>query len=220
TEASAAKAIAAACGYLPLALRIAGARLADDPELTVTDLAILLSDESRRLDELAVGQASIRSRLGAAAQGVSATARHALALLAGGQGHSAAAATEAFSEDPRMNKVARELADAGLLDQVAGNGNHASRHYGNGDGYDGSAYDGSAYDGNGNHGYGRSYQVHPLVRAYARDLLAAADPGFAGSATGRLLESGWLPHSGRASSRRMTTRVCERRMTSPNPARS
>jgi DNA-binding SARP family transcriptional activator len=205
TEAGAAKAIATACGYLPLALRIAGARLADDPELTVTDLAILLSDESRRLDELAVGQASIRTRLAAAAHGVSATARHALALLAGGQGRAAGAA---FSEDPKMNKVARELADAGLLDQVAGNGNHASDNHGSG------------HHGNGNHGYGRSYQVHPLVRAYAHDLLAAADPGFAGSATGRLLESGWLPHSGRASSRRITTRVCERRTTSPNPARS
>ena len=39
TELEAARAIAAACGHLPLALRIAGARLADDPELTVTDLA-------------------------------------------------------------------------------------------------------------------------------------------------------------------------------------
>ena len=46
TEVEAARAIASACGHLPLALRIAGARLADDPELTVTDLAALLSDEA------------------------------------------------------------------------------------------------------------------------------------------------------------------------------
>ena len=46
TEADAARAIAAACGNLPLALRIAGARLADEPDLTVTELAGLLSDEA------------------------------------------------------------------------------------------------------------------------------------------------------------------------------
>jgi hypothetical protein len=150
TEADAAKAIAAACGYLPLALRIAGARLADDPELTVTELALLLSDESRRLDELTVGQVSVRTRLGTAAFGVSDPARYALVLLANGQG----TAIEIFSDDPRTNKAAPELADAGLLDQVSGNGSH---------------------------GNGRGYQLHPLVRAYAGELLAA-NPGLADSA--------------------------------------
>ncbi len=69
TEAEAARAIAEACGHLPLALRIAGARLADEPDLTVTELAELLADEGRRLDELTVGNVSMRSRLGTAAHG-------------------------------------------------------------------------------------------------------------------------------------------------------
>jgi DNA-binding SARP family transcriptional activator len=121
TEAAAARAIAAACGNLPLALRIAGARLAGNPELTVTQLALLLSDDSRRLDELAVGQASVRTTIAAAAQGISAQARHAFTLLAAGHQDSADSAIAAI-EDPAANNVAAELADAGLLDRMAGYG--------------------------------------------------------------------------------------------------
>ena len=54
-------AIAAACGHLPLALRIAGARLAEDPGLALAALASGLADESSRLDELEVGDASVRT---------------------------------------------------------------------------------------------------------------------------------------------------------------
>ncbi|HEX7995432.1 MAG TPA: hypothetical protein VF506_16030, partial [Streptosporangiaceae bacterium] len=122
TEAAAARAIAAACGNLPLALRIAGARLAGNPELTVTELAHLLSDDSRRLDELAVGQASVRTTLAAAAQGVSAAARNALALLAAGHQDSADSAITAWIQGPGANNIAPELADAGLLDRIGGQG--------------------------------------------------------------------------------------------------
>src|SRR5260221_4144309 len=74
-EADAARSIASACGYLPLALRIAGARLADAPELTMADLASLLVDERRRLGELEVGDVSMRTRLGTVAKAVSGQAR-------------------------------------------------------------------------------------------------------------------------------------------------
>ncbi len=57
------------------------ARLADDPGLSMTELACLLADERRRLDQLEVGQTSVRTQL-AAAQAVSGPARQALALLA------------------------------------------------------------------------------------------------------------------------------------------
>jgi DNA-binding SARP family transcriptional activator len=164
TETTAARAIAIACGNLPLALRIAGARLADDPELSVTELALLLSEESRRLDELAVGQASIRTMLVAAMQGVSAPARHALELLAAGQQDPASS----LLAHPGANNLAVELADAGLLDRIAG---HSDR-------------------------------LHPLVKAYAEELLAPER----------------LPHSDPASSNRITTRVGDRRTNSANPA--
>src|SRR5258706_2276471 len=81
-EADAARSIASACGYLPLALRIAGARLADAPELTTADLASLLVDERRRLGELEVGDVSMRTRLGTVAKAVSGQARAPLALPA------------------------------------------------------------------------------------------------------------------------------------------
>jgi hypothetical protein len=38
--------------------------------------------------------------------------------------------------------------------------------------------------------------MHPLVRAYAGELLATANPGIVGAATGRLLASGWLELAG------------------------
>jgi len=48
----------------------------------MTELACLLADERRRLDQLEVGQTSVRTQLAAAAQAVSGPARQALALLA------------------------------------------------------------------------------------------------------------------------------------------
>ena len=145
TEVEAARAIAAACGHLPLALRIAGARLADDPELTVTDLAGLLSDESRRLDELTVGGASVRTRLGTAARGVSDPARHALALLAAADsGEKPGSVIVTLLDDADAGKLAPELVGAGLLHRVSGDGRN-----------------------------GRSYRLHPFVQAYAGELSSA-----------------------------------------------
>ncbi|OLB82742.1 MAG: hypothetical protein AUI14_00135 [Actinobacteria bacterium 13_2_20CM_2_71_6] len=49
------------CGGLPLAVRIAGARLRARPGWTPTDLAARLADERRRLDELRLGDLAVRS---------------------------------------------------------------------------------------------------------------------------------------------------------------
>jgi tetratricopeptide (TPR) repeat protein len=49
------------CGCLPLAVRIAGARLATRPAMTLTALAERLSDERRRLGELAAGDVGVRT---------------------------------------------------------------------------------------------------------------------------------------------------------------
>ena len=53
--------VAAWCGCLPLALRIAGARLAARPSWPVRELADRLSDTRRRLDELRFGELGVRS---------------------------------------------------------------------------------------------------------------------------------------------------------------
>ncbi|NWF28790.1 tetratricopeptide repeat protein [Streptomyces sp. PKU-EA00015] len=53
--------LSALCDCLPLALRIAGARLATKPGLTVRGLVERLSDQRRRLDELSPSQGGVRA---------------------------------------------------------------------------------------------------------------------------------------------------------------
>jgi DNA-binding SARP family transcriptional activator len=53
--------VVAWCGCLPLALRIAGARLAARPTWPMRELADRLSDTRRRLDELRFGELGVRS---------------------------------------------------------------------------------------------------------------------------------------------------------------
>ncbi|MFG2642564.1 BTAD domain-containing putative transcriptional regulator [Streptomyces sp. NPDC048370] len=63
-EPLAAARILASCGNLPLAIRIAGARLATRSRLPLKVLADRLADERRLLDELAVGDLAVRSTIG------------------------------------------------------------------------------------------------------------------------------------------------------------
>ncbi|GAA0583099.1 helix-turn-helix domain-containing protein [Kribbella sandramycini] len=56
-------ALAEACARLPLALRIAGSRLATRREWSVADLARRLADSNRRLSELRVGESSVLTSL-------------------------------------------------------------------------------------------------------------------------------------------------------------
>jgi DNA-binding SARP family transcriptional activator/tetratricopeptide (TPR) repeat protein len=60
-EPAAAAAIARMCGGLPLALRVAAARLAKRPDWTVADLAQRLAGNRRRLDELGVDNLDVRA---------------------------------------------------------------------------------------------------------------------------------------------------------------
>jgi DNA-binding SARP family transcriptional activator/Flp pilus assembly protein TadD len=60
-EPDAAISVVELCAGLPLALRIAGARLAARPHWRVRDLADRLSDAASRLDELVVGDLSVRA---------------------------------------------------------------------------------------------------------------------------------------------------------------
>lgn len=62
-EPEAAQRISELCGGVPLALRAAGAKLLARPHWPLKTLAKRLSDEHRRLDELAVGDLAIRSSL-------------------------------------------------------------------------------------------------------------------------------------------------------------
>jgi DNA-binding SARP family transcriptional activator/Tfp pilus assembly protein PilF/DNA polymerase III delta prime subunit len=62
-EPAAAAAVAEWCGWLPLALRIAGARLAARPAWPVGALAERLADAQGRLDELEVAEVGVRASL-------------------------------------------------------------------------------------------------------------------------------------------------------------
>jgi DNA-binding SARP family transcriptional activator len=60
-EPEATRQVLAACAGLPLAIRIAGARLATRASWTIQTLARRLADERRRIDELKVGDLAVRA---------------------------------------------------------------------------------------------------------------------------------------------------------------
>ncbi|MET8825593.1 BTAD domain-containing putative transcriptional regulator [Streptomyces sp. NPDC004610] len=70
------------CGRLPLAVRIAGARLAARPHWTPARLAARLGDERRRLDELRAGDLEVRASLGLGYADLDAQEQRALRRLA------------------------------------------------------------------------------------------------------------------------------------------
>ncbi|MEU6788360.1 BTAD domain-containing putative transcriptional regulator [Nonomuraea angiospora] len=69
------------CGYLPLAVRIAGARLTGNSQRRLAELNAALRDQRRRLDELAAEDLEVRTVLASADQCLSAPAREAYRLL-------------------------------------------------------------------------------------------------------------------------------------------
>lgn len=60
-EPDAARAVVAQCGYLPLAVRIVGARLAVRPQWTIASFAARLADEKSRLDVLETGELGVKT---------------------------------------------------------------------------------------------------------------------------------------------------------------
>ncbi|WP_419993714.1 BTAD domain-containing putative transcriptional regulator [Streptomyces boninensis] len=80
-DATAAARITRQCGHLPLALRIAGARLATRPHLSAARLADALADERRRLDELVAGDLEVRASVSLSYEALPPESRRALRLL-------------------------------------------------------------------------------------------------------------------------------------------
>jgi DNA-binding SARP family transcriptional activator len=80
-EPVAAQAIVDYCCGLPLALRIAGVRLASRPHARLSWLADRLASEQRRLDELAVGDLDLRRSLAAGGDALPQQARRAWQML-------------------------------------------------------------------------------------------------------------------------------------------
>ncbi|MCA2228989.1 AfsR/SARP family transcriptional regulator [Nonomuraea aurantiaca] len=80
-EPQAAASILRACGRLPLAIRIAGARLSARPAWPLSDFAARLKDTRRRLDELALGQQTVRANFAVSYDALTAVARRTFRLL-------------------------------------------------------------------------------------------------------------------------------------------
>lgn len=99
------------CGGLPIALRIAGSRLAGRPEWTVDYLVGLLEDEQERLDRLHAGDLAVRSVFAIGFDGLPEAARLTL------RGLGALSAPD-FADwvTERLGGQAEALVDAGLLE--------------------------------------------------------------------------------------------------------
>ncbi|GAA2894782.1 BTAD domain-containing putative transcriptional regulator [Streptosporangium fragile] len=148
-ERESAAALAELCGHLPLALRIAGARLAARPHWTVDQLVGRLEDETRRLDELKHGDLGIRASISLTYESVSEDARRLFRRLAilEFRHFSGWVAAALLDRDPAdAQDLLDDLADTQLIEAVdAGYGVHGQ------------------------------YRFHDLIRVFARERLAAEE---------------------------------------------
>jgi tetratricopeptide (TPR) repeat protein/transcriptional regulator with XRE-family HTH domain len=118
-EPAAARAIVNWCGRLPLAVRIAGARLLARPRWPLVHLAGRLGDERRRLDELAVGDLEVRASVALTYQGLDRRQRRAfcrLGLLEASDFSAWAAAALLDLELLQAEELLEALVDARLLE--------------------------------------------------------------------------------------------------------
>nr|WP_240929488.1 AfsR/SARP family transcriptional regulator [Streptomyces coryli] len=159
--------LAAHCGHLPLALRIAAARLVVRPHWTVRDLAERMADERHRLDELAHGDLEVRASVRLGHRFLDPAAARAFTLL--GLLH-----TPDFAPWPvaallgtlpsGAEEVLDRLADARLVEVASRDGAGQSR-----------------------------YRCHDLVRLYARERAGALPAAERREALGRLFAAAlWL----------------------------
>lgn len=140
--------LALACGRLPLALRIAAARLLSRPEWSIETYASRLSESSHRLAELAVGEVSVAASLEISYAAMPAEAQRAFRLcsLISAYDFDPAPACALLDRDPATTqRLLEDLVDANMLQTAVSDD-----------------------------GVGR-YHYHDLLRLHAGDL-AAADP--------------------------------------------
>ncbi|MFE7131608.1 ATP-binding protein [Streptomyces sp. NPDC057638] len=117
-EAQAARDLADRCGRLPLALRIAGQRLAVRPEESLAKLATLLGHEERGLDLLQAGDLKVRTAFALSYQRLDTVSRRLLRRGALAAGTSVSPETAALLADIPLRDARlrlEELCDGGLL---------------------------------------------------------------------------------------------------------
>lgn len=149
-QSEAAAEVAEHCGHLPLALRIAGARLSARPHWTIQQLVERLADESRRLDELRHGDMGIRPSISLSYESTGEQARQlfrrlALLDLPLFSGWMSAALLD--MPLPQAEDLLDDLVNAQLI-EITGTGSGVHSHY----------------------------RFHDLIRVFARERLAAEEP--------------------------------------------
>ncbi|WP_128431704.1 AfsR/SARP family transcriptional regulator [Streptomyces cyaneus] len=122
SEREAALDVVAACGFLPLAIRIAASRLAARRTWTVSVLAAKLADERRRLDELQAGDLAVKAtfELGYGALDAAQARAFRLLGLADGPDISLAAAAAVLDLPVEETEdLLESLVDTSLLESAA-----------------------------------------------------------------------------------------------------
>ncbi|MFI1094576.1 BTAD domain-containing putative transcriptional regulator [Streptomyces sp. NPDC020917] len=121
-ERQAALDVVGACGFLPLAIRIAAARLAARRTWTVSVLAGKLADHRRRLDELRAGDLAVKATFALGYGQLSAEQARAFRLLslADGPDISLDAAAAILDRDPyEAEELLEALVDISLIESAA-----------------------------------------------------------------------------------------------------
>jgi DNA-binding SARP family transcriptional activator/predicted negative regulator of RcsB-dependent stress response len=149
-EPEAAAAIVRLCGWLPLAVRIAGARLASRPQWRLALLTERLADEHRRLDELATGDLEVRASVALSYHGRGEAERRLFRLL----GLLAAPSIPAWVAAALLDTGPMEA--EGLLERLV----------------DAQLVEAAGQDQTGQ----LRYRLHDLLRVYARERLALEEP--------------------------------------------
>jgi transcriptional regulator with XRE-family HTH domain/tetratricopeptide (TPR) repeat protein len=174
-EPDAAAQIVGFCGRLPLAIRVAGARLAARPGWPLAQLVELLANARRRLDQLAAGDLEVRASLALSYQALSIEQQRALRLLSlpevGDFSAWLAGPLLRVGHD-QAEELVEGLADAQLLELAAVGPTGASR-----------------------------YRFHDLVRLYARERSAAEDGPQERTAAMARVAAGWLALAEQADAR-------------------
>lgn len=144
-EPEAAEELAELCGNLPLAVRIAGNRLASRPQWSIAHLVSLLRDEGTRLAALSAGDLRVRSAFEMSHRRLSDQARRVFRRLAAIPGPAFGAELAAVATgmpDGEARLYIDELVDANLLQTSADDGR---------------------------------YSFHDLIRLFARERLEAEE---------------------------------------------
>ena len=171
-EPQAAADLVTACGLLPLAIRIAGAKLAARPAAPIAAMRGTLATERRRLDVLQVGDISVRASIASGYDALSRPARRAFRLLGLlGACDVAEWAVAALLGEADAGKLVDELADRSMLTLVGTDATGATR-----------------------------FRLHDLLRDYAAEVLAH-EPAEEQTAALRRAHDGWLQLASLASAR-------------------